>query len=266
MTDGSKSIADLLSSLLEDWGKFGRALLFLFVVSLVTLGVVYGVFQMLPRNTGQVKLGSGSIIFSQATQGGDSYLVVISPEGWQETGISVRKGDHLNIDANGRVHIDLSGLNAALAARSAADERIEDEEKRAGRWTADMKNDGFAPEDHYTDDEKQRIRPTWHWTGPEGIAETREHALAGRMKRCILPGQNYGALLGAIRETGVTPAADDIFLVGSGSNGSGHDIVAKRSGKLYFTVNDVESGDKDYPDVFFDDNIGFFYAKVTVTK
>jgi len=84
--------------------------------------------------------------------------------------------------------------------------------------------------------------------------------------RAVLPGGNYGALLGAIRETGVTPTSTDVFLVGSGTMTSGVPIVAKRGGKLYFTVNDVQSKDKDYPNMFFEDNIGFYYAKVTISK
>jgi hypothetical protein len=263
--DATKSFADLLSSLLEDWGRFSRFLLLLFAASLLIFGLTDSVFHVLPRNTGQLKLGTGSIIFSQSTQDGNEFLVVVSPQGWQETGIAVRKGDHLTIEANGKVHIDLSGLNAALAARRSADERVEGEEQKAGRWDADKKN-GFLPEDHYTPDEKVKMRPIWHWTGPEGIKETAEYALPGRMKNCILPGGNYGALLGAIRETGAKPSKDDVFLVGSGSGGSGNDIVAKRSGKLYFTVNDVQSNDKDFPTMFIEDNIGFFYAKVTISR
>jgi hypothetical protein len=57
-----------------------------------------------------------------------------------------------------------------------------------------------------------------------------------------------------------------IFLVGSDTEKSNNDLVAKQSGKLYFTVNDVVHDDKDSPDLFLEDNIGFFYAKVTISK
>ena len=265
MPDSAKSIADLLSSLLEDWGKFCRFILLLFVACLLTLAVAYGVLKMLPSNTGQVKLGSGSIIFSQPTEGGgNAYFVVISPQGWQETGIPVHQGEHLSIQAYGKVHIDLSGLNATLTARRTAEERVINDEKNAKRWEAEK--DNFAPEDHYTAKEKGDMRPTWHWTGPDGISDTPLYALKARMDRCVMPGQKYGSLLGAIREAGVKPAGSDVFLVGSGTDKSGVLIPAHRSGILYFTVNDVLSDDKDYPDMFFEDNIGFFYAKVTISK
>jgi hypothetical protein len=265
MPDTAQSIADLVLSLLEDWQKFCRFLLLLFVACALLLGLAWGVLRMLPSNTGQVKLGSGSIIFSQPTQDGNEYLAVISPQGWQETGISLRKGDRVSIEAYGKVHIDLSGLNKSLAARRDADDRvIGDEKKTPGKWEAEK--DTFSPEDHYTDDERKNIRPTWHWTGPDGIADTPLYALKARMARTVLPGGNYGALLGAIRETGVTPDTPDVFLVGSGTSKTGIAIEAKRGGKLYFTVNDVQSYDKEYPNLFFEDNIGFFYAKVTVSK
>jgi hypothetical protein len=57
----------------------------------------------------------------------------------------------------------------------------------------------------------------------------------------------------AIRETDVSPTRDDAFFVGSSNV-----AVAKRSGKLYFTVNDVTYDDKDFLDMFFVDNIGSF--------
>jgi hypothetical protein len=264
MPDTAQSIADLVSSLLDDWQKFCRFLLLLFVACVLLLGLAWGVLRMLPSNTGQVKLGSGSIIFSQPTQDGNEYLVVISPQGWQETGISLRKGDHVSIEAYGKVHIDLSGLNFSLTARRAADNRVIQEEKDAGRWEAEKNT--FSPEDHYKPQELTDIHPTWHWTGPDGIGDTSQHALKARMDRSVLPGGNYGALLGAIRETGVTPDTADVFLVGSGTSKTGVPIEAKRGGKLYFTVNDVRSNDEEYPNMFFEDNIGFFYAKVTISK
>jgi hypothetical protein len=80
-------------------------------------------------------------------------------------------------------------------------------------------------------------------------------------KRSVLPAKGYGALLAAIRETKVLPTRDDVFFVGSSNV-----YKAPRSGKLYFTVNDVTYDDKDFPDMFFVDNIGSFYARVSVSK
>lgn len=89
----------------------------------------------------------------------------------------------------------------------------------------------------------------------------KELANPAHQKRSVLQAKGYGALLAAIRETNVSPTSDDAFFVGSSNV-----AVAKRSGKLYFTVNDVMYDDKEFSDMFFVDNIGAFYARVSVSK
>jgi hypothetical protein len=89
----------------------------------------------------------------------------------------------------------------------------------------------------------------------------KELASTTHQKRSVLPTKGYGALLAAIRETNVLPARDDVFFVGSSNV-----VVAKRNGKIYFTVNDVTYDNDDFPDMFFVDNIGSFYARVAVSK
>ncbi len=267
MPDAAQTFADLLSALLDDWKKFGKFLLLVFFVCLLALGLVYGILRRLPRATREVKFGTGSILFSQPTEDGQEYVVVISPQGWQETGISVKKGDTINFEVGGKVNIDLEGLNVALDARRAAENRIIGEEKKAGRW--EKEKDDFLPELHYTPEDKLNARPRWRWNGPDGMSDQEmkdarkrdETASPARQKRAVLPAKGYGALLAAIRETNVLPAPADAFFVGSSGV-----YVAPRSGKLYFTVNDVIADDKDFPDMFFIDNIGSFYARVSVSK
>ena len=81
------------------------------------------------------------------------------------------------------------------------------------------------------------------------------------MRQLVLTDRNAGAPLGAIRETESEPSRNDVFFIGKSNI-----ITAPRSGKLYFTVNAVwDDEDPAFPEKFFIDNIGFFYAKVTVT-
>lgn len=261
MSDTAQTFANLVLVLLDDWKKFLKFLLLAAVACLFTLGLVYGILRSLPHTTSEVKLGSGSILFSQPTKDGQEYVIVISPQGWQETGISVKKGDTINFEVGGKVNIDLQGLNLALNARIAANDRIINEEKTAGRW--EKEKDDFAAELHYTTEDKRNVRPHWHWTGPDGMSvqEMKELANPAHQKRSVLPAKGYGALLAAIRETNVLPTGDDAFFVGSSLV-----YVAPRSGKIYFTVNDVTYEDRDFPDMFFVDNIGAFYARVSVSK
>jgi hypothetical protein len=259
VADVAQSFADLLSALLDDWSKFVRFLVLLFFACMFAFGLVYGILRSLPRSTSEIKFGSNSILFSQSTKDGQEYLIVIPPQGWQETGIAVREGDHVSVEAGGRVNIDLEGLNLALEARHSADTRIIDAEKRAGRW--EKEKDDFAPELHYTSEDRQNIRPHWRWIDPNGIPETKRLANPAHQRRSILPDKGYGALLAAIRETGVQPGREDAFFVGASNT-----YVAKRSGKLYFVANDVMYDDSEFPDLFMIDNIGFFYARVTISK
>jgi hypothetical protein len=259
MADLGASIADLLSTVLGDWNKFGKFLLLLFSIVLLVFGLLYGVLHNLPQATQEIKFGSGSILFSRSTKDGQEFLVVVSPQAWQETGISVAAGDTIKFEAGGKVNIDLAGLNVALQARHEADERILAQEAKSPQW--EQEKDTFAPEYHYTAEDKQKITPRWRWSDPNGLAETMQLALPARQKRTVFPEKGYGTLLGAIRETGAQPSHDDVFFIGV-SNA----IVAKRSGKLYFVVNDVLFNDKDFPDMFFVDNIGSYYVRVTVGK
>jgi hypothetical protein len=257
--DAAQSFADLLSVLLDDWRKFAKFLVLLFFTCVFVFGLVYGILRSLPRSTSEIKFGSGSILFSQPTKDGQEYLVVIPPQGWQETGIAVREGDHVSVEAGGKVNIDLAGLNLALEARRTADNRIIDAEKKAGRW--EKEKDDFAPELYYTAEDRQNIRPRWRWIDPNGLPETKRLANPAHQRKSILPDKGYGALLAAIRETGVQPERQDAFFVGASNT-----YVAKRSGKLYFAANDVMYDDPDFPDLFMIDNIGFFYARVTISK
>ena len=97
------------------------------------------------------------------------------------------------------------------------------------------------------------VDPQWARLKPDSISgQTQEEHHAG--KRLRRPARS-------IRETGALPGRQDAIFIGTSAN-----MVAQKSGKLYFVVNDVLTDDKDFPDLFLFDNIGFYYAKVTVSK
>jgi hypothetical protein len=257
--DLGSSIADLLSSVLSDWSKFVKFLLLLVCICAMIFGLVYVTLNNLPKETQEIKFGStGSILFSRSTKNGEEYVVVISPQGWQETAISVDQGDKIRVEASGKVQIDSAGLNYAIASRRDADHRILQEEIKAGRWEQEKNN--FLPEDHYTPEDHEKIMLRWTWSTPKGL-DTGGTLFPARPKESVMPSRGYGALLAAIRETGVLPDRQDAIFIGTSAN-----LVAQKSGKLYFVVNDLLSKDKNFPDMFFVDNIGFYYAKVTVSK
>ncbi|HKD13928.1 MAG TPA: hypothetical protein VKE71_05210 [Candidatus Angelobacter sp.] len=256
-------MSEVLALILGGWSKFFKFLLLLALTFVILLAFAGGVLRLLPHQTSELKIGSGdlsaSILFAQPTEAGQEYLVMVAPQGWEETGIAVREGDAVSFEAGGRVNVDLEGLNLSLQARHNAEERVKAAEMKAGRWEKE-KND-FVLEQHFTPQEVQSSIPHWRWNGPDGLRNSDRYANPARKKRAIIPQRDYGALVAAIRETGVTPSRDDAFFVGKSNT-----IRAQRTGKLYFAVNDVlNDTNKDFPDMFLVDNIGFFYVRVTVT-
>jgi len=256
-------MSEILALILGTWGKFFKFLLLMVLTLVITLAFVYGILRSLPHETSELKLGSGdlsaSILFTRETAEGKEFLVMIPPQGWEETGIAVREGDRLTFEAGGKVNIDLAGLNRSLEARYQAEQRIIAAAKKSGKW--EKEKDTFVPELYFTREEVQNATPRWKWNGPDGLLNSDRYANPARKKRSIAPDRDYGALLGAVRETGVKPLREDAFFVGKSNT-----IVAKRTGKLYFVVNDVlNDNEKEFPDMYLVDNIGFFYARVTVT-
>jgi hypothetical protein len=257
MADERLSFAAVIASLLQDWGKFGRFILLIFTLFLIVLVFVWLALRGVPKNTTEVELGSVTLL-SQPTRNGSRYLVIVSPQGWQETAIQLKENDTLSFEAGGKVYFDLEGLVRSLDERQKAEERVIEHEKKLGRWEAEKSH--FLPEHYFTQRERALITPPWHWTDPNGDPATGGLANLYRKEKAIMKDRNYGALLGAIRETGAEPKRDDAFFVGRSNT-----IKAKQSGKLYFIVNDVwDDDDAAFPNKFFIDNIGDFYVKVTV--
>jgi hypothetical protein len=61
---------------------------------------------------------SEQVVFERHSSDYESeYIVMIHPQGWQETGIQVRKGDMLRLSADGSVAIDLQGLVTSAGRR-----------------------------------------------------------------------------------------------------------------------------------------------------
>jgi len=260
-----KSFSDFLSDVLATWRSLGRFLLLVCALGVLALAFVFGVLRFLSTKAEEVDFKGAhieaSVLFANPTREGQVYTVMISPQGWQRTGIQVRRGDTLRFEAGGRVNVDLKGLIASLEERKRAEERIRTA-RNAGGWKT-IKEADFAPEHYFTADEVKNMKPKWDWTGPDGITleETKKNSIPARQMKTICPSKGYGALLAGIGEQSQGLSRDLAFFVGSSRS-----TVADRDGWLFFAVNDVTNDeDRAFPDMFFVDNIGFFYARVTVS-
>lgn len=257
-----KSFGDVLSEVLSSWRIFQKFLLLLVCMAAVLAGVIWLVFNFASKKADELQLEEGdikaSVLFRKPVRDGQEYTVMISPQGWQRTGVQVQAGDTLIFEAGGKVYVDLKGLNASLDARDAAERRIENERKK-GQWKTTNDSD-FLPEHYFTADEVKNMKPKWGWTGPDGIPldAIKRYARPARQRKSICPSEGYGALLAAIGEQ--EQNLPGILFVGSSQS-----FVADRDGWLFLAVNDVTNDeDPSFPDMFFVDNIGVFYARVRV--
>src|ERR1051326_201730 len=276
VTPAHGSLADVLLAVLDDYPvKFLKLLFTIFSISfclaVIVLVFVLLVLRNLPSRTTQIELGPASILFSQTQGGLEKYLLVVPPQGWTKTDIYVPEGAVLEINAGGKVQIDLAGLNAALGERYKAEKRVQDAKNR-GEF-GNISDKDFDPDDYFTDEEIKAMNPKWKWIGPDGASdEEMKVARPARRARSILPKQSYGVLIAAFDTKNVDPATDPSLIPRLVSNafkvGSSYQqrVTATQSGYLYFAINDVQSKKPELPDMFVFDNIGAFFAKVSVSS
>lgn len=204
----TESFAGVVSSLLDSWSRFARFLLLITTVFALLCSFVWVVVRALPRETSQVSIGPRGFLVVRTSREGSDYLVVIDPQGWQETGIQVAEGDRVDFEAGGRVQIDLQPLNHSIEERREISDRI-----YAQRHLNPWKDDSWA-ELYYTVQDNDKSKLPFEWNDPMGV--TNAPIIPHRRKQLLMPDRNAGALLGAIRETQAKPARSDAFFVGTG--------------------------------------------------
>lgn len=276
----TKSLADVLLVVLDDYQKKFWKLLLMVTSVAVCFGLIIFVFVLLvirnlPSRASQLQLGPAAILFSQSETGMDKYVIVVPPQGWTRTEILVPAGATVEIEeAGGKVQVDLTGLNRALDARRQAEDKIW-QLKNEGRLP-NVSDKDFAPEDYFTKEfftegELKAMKPIWKWIGPDGISDEEmiKDAKPARRARSISPKNSYGALLAAFHPADVDPSTDPTvrsdLVLKAFKVGKKRKITTDHSGYLYFAINDVQGPDQ-FPDMFTIDNIGAFFAKVSIVK
>jgi hypothetical protein len=274
----SDVIAKVVGPALADTGKLIRLMALIAVTCLAVAGAALLLMRFMPNKSALTvfgKSGGRQMVFERRSSDYETeYVVVIHPQGWQETGIQVRQGDILRLLAEGSVAIDLQGLVESVNRRIKLEK---DARKLAERRHQDVNR--LLPERQWNSSEINSIMPGKSWTHPDGYESIRpETSFAARTNNKIMPQARYGALLMAISPTGQTPKSGQAILVGTGRNDAANPCEkdtdgttcvfhADRDGKVWFIVNDVwDSQDQLFPDKFYIDNIGHFYAKVSVTE
>ncbi len=238
-------------------------------VALVWMAVIAGVFWVPRLFSAQATeftlggAGSHLIIQSVEKNGSGLYVLVVSPQGWQASGISVRKGDHLHFAAGGKVCIDVNSIIEMVAKRK----KYEDEWARRKQIRTNDSTETRVPEDYFTEKEQHDLILDRPWVDPNGFSlDVFRPSFRSRRERYLLPGEPAGSLVAAIGDAYREPAREGTFFVGVGDKVAhrGDEIVASNDGWLWFNINDVQYADALNRNLFYNDNIGFFWVRVTV--
>jgi hypothetical protein len=264
------SASEAVGLILTDGRSFRRfvahlfsfmALLALFAGALMWVAKQYGLGSEVELST------SPRVVLHQVTERGEEYRIMVSPAAypipWQNTEIEIHPGDSIEIQAEGRVNINLNGLVEHVQTRHRIEARI-DSALRLG--TLPLRPDSSRlPERYYTEADRAALAVRRGWTGPEGYpgpGGVVDAAYAARTANKLIPEAPLGVLVGAVHQGGEGPQRRDQFQVG----GRWRSVWSGPAGTLWFAVNDIWDGEDDrFPDKFYVDNLGFFFVRVLVS-
>jgi hypothetical protein len=254
-----KTFADVFYSILTDWRKFFSFLGLVFSLAIfIFLASSLIIKRFKVESVSEVDLSSGKILFQTTFGDRKEYVTIVHPQGWQDTDIRVRKGDHIKIAAGGKITVDLAGITETVGKRKELEKKYE-KDKHLVRDSEDPKN---VPENYYSDEEKESLKFNRGWIGPNGYAARfTNQSFRARARLKILPEENLGKLLGAVHTGSEDPDKTQVFPIGAGLS----DLIAPADGDLWFAINDNIYDDSAIRDLFFGDNIGFFWVKIEKT-
>jgi hypothetical protein len=259
-----KTIADLIDGTLASPTRLLTVIALFSSLAGLAILVMWAVTRLFGVQTKELQLGgAGShVVFQRTDSSGDTEsLVVVNPEGWQKTTLSIMAGDRLTFSANGRVAIDMHEIwnNAELRGQF---ERMHAAQQGI---RANDASETRVPEDFFTPEERQQLILNRPWVDPDGF-DLKDFApeFRSRRSRYLLPNEHAGGLVAAIKgDADGMPGRNDAVFVGKSM-----DYLAPRDGWLWFTINDVQYADPDHnnPSLFYNDNIGSFWARVVVKR
>lgn len=239
-------------------------------LALVWVAVIAGVFwvpSLFSAQTTEFTLGGAQshlVIQSVEKNGNGIYVLVVSPQGWQPSGIPVRKGDHLRFAAGGKVCIDVNSIIVMVAKRKAYEEKWA---KIKHIRTNDI-TETRVPEEYFTEQEQHDLVLDRPWVDPNGFSlDVFRPSFRSRRQRYLLPDEPAGSLVASVGDAYKEPPRGEAFFVGVGDKVAhkADELIAPVDGWLWFTVNDVQYADTQNRNLFYNDNIGFFWVRVTVS-
>jgi len=264
------SASEAFGMILSDGRSFRRFVTHLFsFLSLLVMffGALLWVAKQYGLN-GKVEIStSPRVVLQEVTEERGEYRVMVSPAAnpvpWQNTGIEIRPGDSIEIQAEGRVNINLNGLIEHVRVRHRIEARID---SALQRGTLPLRPDSSRlPERYYTEPDRAALAVKRGWTGPEGYSGPGgvvDAAYPARTANKLIPEAPLGLLIGAVHQGAEEPSRREQLQVGGRWRG----VWSGPAGTLWFAVNDIWDGEDDrFPDKFYVDNLGFFFVRVVVS-
>lgn len=251
------------SPILSDWKKFLSLLFLLAFVAFLVFACAVSIrkYSGAPGNQIDLLARGSNALFEFSTSGdGSQYLILVTPHGWQDTGIQVEAGSTVSFRADGRVNMDGGGLFRTMLYRK----NLEDKKKEEFNLDPNSTDEKQTPEYYLTEEEKKLVMLKRPWVDPDGLApNTADERMASlsygnRMERLELKGANLGSLVGKIvdGDKGHQP-----FKIGKKQ-----EMKAATSGDLWLTINDIKNLQVLSQQMFYQDNLGFFWVVVTISR
>lgn len=257
-----RTMGDILDAALKQPKRWFALFILLAAVLALSLGAAWIVTHMFGLQASEITVGSENarVVFQsvQKRTGDADYIVVVSPQGWQNTLIDVSSGDKVTFYAGGKICIDMDSVVEKVQLRL----KYENEIAKSMKIRPNDPTETRVPEDYFSDEQKRSLILNRPWVSPDGFdLRAFEPSFRSRHNRYLLPDKPAGGLIGAIKPGAKEPDQADAFFIGSQNA-----YVAPRDGQLWFTVNDVQFSDPRNPNLFYNDNIGMFWARVTVKR
>lgn len=256
-----KTAGDVLDNILSNPQRwFALFLLLAGIAGLIVL-VMLVFTRLFHVQVKELHLGgsNSNIVFQSIDKqaGTEQSMVIVSPQGWQKT-IEVSAGDRLSFFASGRICIDLHSIWKQTELRRQYEQELVDAHKVN---PADPNQK--PPEDYFNPEQRKSLVLERAWVDAGGYSlNDFQPSFRSRRSRYLLPDQNAGALVAAIKtDSEGQPGRSDAFFVGQ----SKEDYQVRQKGWLWFTVNDVQSDDPANPNLFYNDNLGLFWVRVVKT-
>lgn len=253
------SFSEQLRSTVSGWPQvFGTAFL-LVIVFLLLLAGVWLLPWILPSRI-KISTPTGTVIeINDDEQKTKVQSVLVSPQDWNDSLVSVEQDDKVRVTASGKVNVAI-GL---LIKRLAIQDDYRELNQRKGK-SRDV--------DKMDDEQVQNSQLIVPWNGPEGLDPSdvtdklvRETQARYVIKR-IIPNEKLGRLIIAIVPGDKCPSkgetAENFQREPYSSN---HVFTAKIKGRLCLIVNDHRIDDVKRNQLMWDDNVGFFVATIKVT-